>query len=97
MCSAKKKYLDKPTKEKSRSARMFRVPAAANCGKLAAEKQSAAAADHSSSSSPSACLLREHASVSAGIPRARKAKRSFPLPFLAGSRVVGRKKGSKTN
>jgi hypothetical protein len=58
MCSAKTKYLDKSTKEKSRSARMFRVLAAANCGKLAAEKQSAAAADHSSS--PFACVLREH-------------------------------------
>jgi hypothetical protein len=93
MCSAETKYLDKSTKEKSRSARMYRVPAAANRGKLAAEKQSAA--DHSSS--PFACVFREHASVSACIPRARKAKRSFPLPFLAGSRVVGRKKGSKTN
>jgi hypothetical protein len=95
MCSAKRKYLDKPTNEKSRSARNFRVPAAANCGKRAAEKQTTAATDHSPS--PSACVLREHASGSECIPRPRKAKRSFPVPFLAGSRVVGRKKGSKTN
>lgn len=54
MCSAKTKYLDKPTKEKSRSARMFRLPAAANRGKLAAEKQSAAAAAAHHPSSPSA-------------------------------------------
>lgn len=91
----KTKYLDKPTKEKPRSARMFRVPAAANCGKLAAERQTTAATDHSSC--PSACVLREHASGSACIPWARKAKHTFALPFLAGSRVVGRKKGSKTN
>jgi hypothetical protein len=92
MWSAKTKYLDKPTKEKPRSARMFRVPAAANCGKLAAERQTTAATDHSSC--PSACVLREHASGSACIPWARKAKHTFALPFLAGSRVVGRKKGT---
>jgi hypothetical protein len=71
---------------------MFGVPAAANCSKLAAERQTTAATDHSC-----VCVLREHASGSACISWARKAKHTFALPFLAGSRVVGRKKGGKTN
>jgi hypothetical protein len=86
MYSAKTKYLDKTTKEKSRSARMFRVPAAANCGKLAAEKQSGASADHSFFFSVCVCVARTR--VRECVHSLGKKSKAAPFRFRSWRAVV---------